>query len=87
MQKVYVVIGESGEWDEYSKWIVVAYIDKKKAEEHVINANNRGKEVRDLVINHGCDFDTLINEYDPDMVDYMDYDGATYFIEEVALKK
>jgi len=87
MEKVYVVIGESGEYDSYYKWSIVAYLDRGKAEEHKRNANNRGKEITDLVFNQGYDDDSLSNEYDPDMLDNMEYNGATYSIEEVELKK
>jgi len=87
MEKVYVVIGESGEYDSYYKWFIMAYLDRGKAEEHKRNANKRGKEIRDLVINQGYDRDSLSNKYDPEMIDNMDYDGATYFIEEVEFQK
>jgi len=33
--KAYVITGSTGEYDEFVQWIVVAFLDKTKAEKHV----------------------------------------------------
>ena len=80
-------MGETGEWDQYSKWQVLAYLDREKAEEYAAKANIRAKEIHSLImfaVEEELDIPDLENEYDPHM--YMDYDGTSYFIVEVPLQ-
>ena len=36
--KVYIVIGSSGEYDDFQEWPVVVYSDRSKADEHARKA-------------------------------------------------
>ena len=76
-------MGQTGEWEEYSKWLVIAYLDRAKAEEHLLRATERAKEIRDHKPKQGYDWFNLGNQYDPEME--MGCNGTTYFIEEIAL--
>ncbi len=84
MKNVFVVMGTTGEYSERNEWAVMAYLDEAAAQEHVVNADRRAKELfatrQDLYsIEKGA------NEFDPDMS--MDYTGTSYFIYTVPLAK
>jgi hypothetical protein len=65
--KIYIVQGGSGEYDDYSSWLVMAYFSRIKAEEHAANAQQRAKE---LNARYGIyNIPKMANEFDPDMRD------------------
>jgi len=87
MQKIYLVMGETGEWDDYSRWPVKAFIDIKKAEDHVANASKRAQEIHSLImkaVDEDRKIPELENEYDLKMA--MEYNGTSYFIVEILLQ-
>ena len=88
MQKVYIVMGQTGEYDSYSKWPVHAYLEREKAEEHVAKANERAKEIITLIRLAADDEESEIpeleNEYDSGM--YMDYNGTSYFVVDIPIQ-
>ena len=81
--KIYIVTGETGKYDDFTQWDVISYIDKKKAEEHAINATNEALSIykqhkeRIFSIPHG------LNKYDLDM--RIDNNGVIYFVRELEL--
>jgi len=76
--KIYIVIGnESEPYETNETWIVAAYKDKNKAEEHALLA----KKEADIIKSRDGD---KPNPYDPDML--ISYDSNTsYFVEEYDL--
>lgn len=77
--KIYLVMGTAGEYSNRSDWPVMAYFTEKKAQEHVLRADHRAKELYALYpryeehrIPKGS------NEFDPQM--QTDYSGTSYFI-------
>lgn len=76
--KIYIVEGNTGEYDDYRCWPVHAYADETKAKEHADNAQNwltdygpeRWRKERWDVAPK--------NPYDPNM--YVDYTGTKYSV-------
>lgn len=88
---VYMVVGFTGEYDDYTEWSVLAYHSKKAAEAHVIRAKAWAKEngVDWVSCKEGCSLpwserNDLINPYDPHMFN-ISYTGVDYRIREVDL--
>jgi hypothetical protein len=84
MQKIYMVMGESGEWDEHYRWNVRAFLNKEKAEAYAAKADKRAKEIHPIMmaaVREDRDIPDLENEYDPEM--YLQCNGVSYFIVEV----
>ena len=84
MKNVFVVMGTTGELKDHNEWAVIAYLDEAAAQEHVVNAGHRAKELfatrpDRYSIENGA------NEFDPNM--RMDYTGTSYFIYTVPLAK
>ena len=82
MMKIYIVMGTTGEYSDRIEWPVVAYKDKKLAENHVHNATQTANII---FSNMQTDFTLGLckNSYDPKMK--MDYTGTYYFIYETTL--
>jgi hypothetical protein len=82
MKDIFVVIGTTGEYSNRIEWPVMVYLDEAKAQEHVVNANHRAKELFSTRRDHHS-IEKGANEFDPDMV--MEYTGTSYFIYRVHL--
>jgi len=83
---IYVVMGSTGEYSDERRWTVIAYFDKVKAQEHVINADRRAKEIFVEYKGDWVEYKEIppnANEFDPDMV--MDYTGTIYWISAVPI--
>ena len=65
MKQVWIVWGSSGEYDDYSEWVVAVYTTQAEAEKHRVAAalwmNDHATEVRDLPWQEWC---LLKNPYD-----------------------
>ena len=84
MKNVFVVMGTTGEYSDRNEWAVMAYLDEAQAQEHVVNADRRAKELFATRQDH-YSIEKGANEFDPDMS--MDYTGTSYFIYRVPLAK
>jgi hypothetical protein len=84
MKNVYVVMGTTGEYSDRNEWAVMAYLDEAAAQEHVVNADRRAKELFATRPDR-YSIEKGANEFDPDMS--MDYTGTSYFIYTVPLAK
>lgn len=83
MNKVYVVMGQCGEYSDHQEWSVAAYRSESLAAERVANATRRGAEV-EAKLKEGYNYNVLKeNEFDPDM--RSDYTGTEYYIMPVDL--
>jgi hypothetical protein len=45
--KVYVVMGQAGEYDDHTEWVVVAYLSEDAARQHVKDADAAAKAIYD----------------------------------------
>lgn len=82
--KIYIVIGSTGEYSDRYEWPVIAYLNKIKAQDHVLKASKRSDEIfetwkHDIIIPDG------INEFDPSF--RMDYTETSYYLWEVELSE
>lgn len=79
---IFLVIGETGEYDDYQNWIVSAYRDHDSALNHAKKAIEEAKIVFD-----GRDKSPLKSLhkgiYDENMS--IDYTGTNYYVEETFL--
>jgi hypothetical protein len=48
MTKLYVVMGENGEYSDREEWLVAAYLDEAKAKAHVMRAETALREFNSL---------------------------------------
>lgn len=79
---IFVVMGTCGEYSDRNEWAVMAYFSEAKAQEHVVNADRRAKE---LYATHESRWQIAggANQFDPNM--QTDYTGTSYFIYTVPL--
>jgi hypothetical protein len=87
MQKIYLVMGQTGEYEAYSNWTVRAFLDKRKAEELLAKASKRAKKIHSMMLkamHEGRTVPDFKSQYDPNI--YMWYNGTFYFIVEVPLE-
>jgi len=73
-QKIYVVIGDTGEYDDFSTWIVKAYFSKALADSHALQAQTAADKLQ------RNNYEP-VNPYDPFMK--LDYNGAHYRVQEI----
>lgn len=78
-EKIYVVMGSTGEYSDRTEWSVCAYADKALAEQHVQMADACAKEQMPYRYDK-----ELVNPFDPGMI--MDYTGTYYYIYEVPVR-
>ena len=87
--KIYVVIGEEGEYSDRVEWCVKAFTNKPAAEQFVIAATAHGKEMHKKYGQTGRVLDTTqVSEtriYDPHLCISHWYDPAQYRLEEIEL--
>ena len=84
MKTIYIVMGTTGEYSDRTEWPVIAFEDKKLAEDQVRYA----KTTADIIYEKCLEYNkfplkSLKNSYDPNMK--MDYTGTSYFIYETTL--
>lgn len=75
--KAWVVIGATGEYEDFHEWNVVVYRNRDVAEHHVKLANKEAKKPK-----YEKD-DSQKNPYDADF--HMDYTGTDYHISEIEI--
>ena len=74
-EKIYIVKGETGEYDDHGEWFVKAYFSQKLAESHRLHAQvvadvqDTGQEA------------PIVSAYDPFIK--MDYNGTKYSVIEI----
>jgi len=93
MEYIYIVMGNCGEYDDRSEWIVIAYRDEAMAQAHVLGANEESHRIslalEELDTGEWETFltqrDALVgsNAYDPNMQN--DYPRASYAVQTVEL--
>ena len=82
--QAFIVMGTTGEYSDRYEWAVMAYLDESAAQEHVVNADRRAKEIF-ATRNNYHSVKRGANEFDPEMS--MDYTGTDYFIYTVPLER
>ena len=82
-EKVYVVMGSTGEYSDRSEWPVVAFMDEEKAKQRVIDAERKAKEL-EVTRKDRYRIEKGANEFDAEM--QMDYTGTSYFYYTVGLE-
>lgn len=73
-KKIYVVMGESGEYDDHTDWLVHAYVDEADADKHAKDANEWHAYWMDRV--KGLSWRDVPKEYNPFDPSYTDGDHA-----------
>ena len=71
-EKIYVVKGETGEYDDHREWPVRAYFSQKLAELHRLHAQ---------IVADDRQNDPIVSAYDPFIK--MDYNGTKYSVIEI----
>jgi hypothetical protein len=86
---IYIVQGSTGEYSDRTDWIVCAYTDKEKADEHATKAEAWGIgyagrwEVRDYSAKEDVAMENDKNPFDPNF--RQDYTGTSYWVKECEL--
>jgi hypothetical protein len=80
-QYIYLVVGSTGEYDDYRTWTVKAFKNKEKAEEFK-------KACQDISDNYSKQsyFDLINPESELDSNFTMDYNGVEYYVETVSFE-
>ena len=81
MKHVYLVIGETGEYDDHSEWVVRAYGSEELAQGHAAAAEAVAKEIFKEYPFPDCIVANAKNPHDPKM--QIDYTGTRYKVEKV----
>lgn len=82
--KIYIVEGSTGEYSDHVEWVVCAFKNKDNAQELVINASARAREIYSKYNTWDVgEREDLKSKYDPKM--QMDYTGTNYRIIETEL--
>lgn len=80
---IFLVIGTTGEFDDYHEWVVCAYRNIESAQAHAKLANEDAKK-RFSDRDRGSGIVQRVDSpLDPGM--QIDYTGTTYYIEEIVL--
>jgi hypothetical protein len=83
MDKVYVVRGSCGSYDDRYEWLVFAYPTQREAEKHCIAAQSRATKIYDA--SDQLSKELGVNEWDANMC--LDYGGAYYRVDEVPYRE
>lgn len=79
---IFLVIGATGEFEDYHEWVVCAYRDISSAQEHAKKAEEEAKKLfserNKLEISS-----THETKLDANM--HIDYTGTSYYVEEIDL--
>lgn len=81
MKHIYLVIGETGEYDDHNEWVVHAYRSRELALEHAAAAEAVAKEIFKEYPFPACIAANAKNPHDPKM--QIDYTGSRYRVEEI----
>jgi len=79
MKKIYLVVGNTGEYDDYDDWVVKAFRTKKRAAALADKAKARADE---LYPKARLSYNTLENEFDLNC--HMARNGTSYTVVEVS---
>jgi hypothetical protein len=79
--KIYIVCGETGEYEGHYYWNAKAFIHKQAAEAFMKSC----QLFADSLVSHDEDIIEEHKHLSPDPCFYMDYTGAAYAIEELEL--
>jgi len=82
-QHVYLVIGQTGEHEDKTEWIVCAHMSESEALQHAADAQRCADEYQRTRRSPYAGAPHGVNAFDPDM--QMDYDGTRYRTEPVRL--
>ena len=85
MEKVWIVMGSTGEYSDRREWPVVAFMSEAAAKDRIAALDVRMQEMpqqwREVRWDHEGDMKAHMAALDPDFV--MDYTGTSYFFYEV----
>lgn len=82
--KVYIVMGETGEYSDRNEWPVVAYTDEVDAKAHVMRCdawllqNSVHANSDTVAYDYTSSGKALINPHDPGF--HFDYTGTRYYV-------
>lgn len=81
--KLYLIMGATSAYEDYSEWVVCAMTDEKLAKEYTEKAGKRASEIfsdMEKIGWYNCDREKMCktNEFDNKM--QMDYTGTKYFL-------
>ena len=81
---IYIVLGRTGDYDDFRDWVVKAFTSQEKAQELVAAASERAREILQTWAITPDDETSEQNEFDPKME--MDYTGTLYYITKCELE-
>lgn len=90
MNKIYIVMGTTGEYSDRTEWPVKAFFNKQKAERLVRLASERAREIFSSLhsdwynVRKALSQGDIKNEYDSNF--QIDYTGTLYFLSETELE-
>ncbi len=82
IDRVYLVVGSTGEYSDHTQWNVAAYTDKEQADLHAAAANEAVKGAEDM---DWEERQLLKEQATLDAVMSISYTGTEYSVEEVPL--
>lgn len=92
MTKIYVVMGQTGEYSDHHSWPVCAYASEEDAERHAVAAAARALRIKreDDARDHTMRWDKgwiaeQMGGLDPDI--RMDYTGTDYYVLTVEMRE
>ena len=86
MDKVYVVRGSCGSYEDRWEWLVFTYPTQREAEKHCIAAQSRATEIYEA--SNRLSKEPGINEWDANMCNIcFDMGGAYYRVDEVPYRE
>lgn len=85
---IYIVVGNTGWYDSYHKWLVKAFVSEERAKKFIESAKKEYEKIRNKYGNDEFWFHNYIknndsNPLDPNM--YVDDGGVQYFYKEVEI--
>lgn len=85
-KKIWVLIGNTGEYDSSTEWMVCAFYSKRSANTHLRKAQQRATEIKRYYrfISGHRDNPKYQNEFDPGMA--MDSSGTNYSLVQIELR-
>lgn len=82
---IHLVVGSTGEYENYHEWVVKAYRDRDKAVAHANLAEQEAERIFKKNGSRGYYGSDSPNPYDPNMD--MDYTGTFYEIQTIDLEE
>lgn len=90
VQKIHVVMGQTGEYSDHSTWPVAAYRSRKEAERHEIRATMRAKLAKQKGLggySNEAERKKFMGDLDASPGMQMDYTGTDYFTLSVPIRR